>query len=95
MKVIFPYHNQKSTFCSKGVYWIHIIKEKENTSLWYNEENDRWDDVRDFIIEYSNVCHFGKSLKAVLRKIRKWNLPKGTVIRARGYYVHETIIIKI
>ena len=99
MKVIFPYHNQKSTFCSKGVYWIHIIKEEENTITIYDKINDRWvrqDDVRDFTVEkYSTACLFGKSLRAVLRKIRKWDLPKGTVIRARGYYAHEMIIIKI
>lgn len=44
---------------------------------------------------YDNVKHYPKTLKSVLRKLRKGNFTKGTVIHCNGIFVGDEIIIRI
>jgi len=60
-------------------------------SLWYNEDYDT------FLFPYElgiATCSCAvpkcKSIKAIIRKIRKWNLPKGCIVEVKGRYVGET-----
>ena len=57
--------------------------------LHYNEDYDYWVDDERNELGYgsSNVAHKKiKSLKAMIRQIRKWKFPKGTIVTMQGRY---------
>lgn len=58
--------------------------------LWYDIQQDEW--TKDALNSYMGEC---KSFKAVLRKFRKWDLPKGATFIVGGRYEGEDIIIEI
>lgn len=81
--------NKKITRVSISVY----LGEK---SLWYNEDYDYFlleDELG--IIQSSGVTLRCRSLKAILRRIKKWKLPKGCEVRVCGRYVGEEWIYKV
>ena len=76
----------------KGVWHINI----ENTNnpydfMHYNESTKTWDFYDEFVIsEWSSNTAYAKTIKALKRKIRNWDLPIGTKVVATGYFVNET-----
>lgn len=59
--------------------------------LNYDEESNKWIWQYELGHWNSNVCHRKiKTIKAVMRHIRNWQLPKGTVVKVSGRYVGET-----
>ena len=99
-KVKLIYRGQKSNRLSKFRHhkqkFIIDIAYKSN-SLWYNRDYDKWFIFYDRETDTSELgiwtsssavcCH---SIKALIRKIRKWNLPKGSIIEASGRWDCET-----
>lgn len=65
---------------------------------WYDETSDTWisnlDDNVNLDKIYSCMCKC-KSFKSVLRRFKKWSLPKGTIFYIKGRYVDEEIVITI
>lgn len=67
--------------------WIEV--KLNGRYLRYNKKHDifLWDgELGD---GSSSVCHACKSIRALKRKIRKWKLPKGTIVEAKGRYIGE------
>lgn len=59
--------------------------------LNYNDEDNLWVWENELGIWNSNVCHKKIcTIKSVIRHLRKWKLPKGTVVKVSGRYVGET-----
>lgn len=62
---------------------------------WYYPEIDEWDNetrIKDGMLYASSHCRC-RSLKAAIRKIKKWNVPKGTTFRLYSLYKNKDIII--
>lgn len=64
--------------------------------MWYHNYKDKrksgtWDFSDDFIADYewSSSCAHVPSITALKRMIRKWKLPIGTTVTARGRYKYE------
>lgn len=57
----------------------------------YDEEKDRWTwpDELHATNGWTSDTAYVKTIKALKRKIIKWQLPKGTIIRAMGKYVGD------
>lgn len=62
--------------------------------MGYDETDDKWLVIgHEFVSSnhgFSSVAHLKcKTIKAVIRKLRKWNFPIGTVVLIYGKYVGE------
>lgn len=90
--------------CNRPIKGRWIVEIDDNLNyLRYNRYIDKkrkptWDYHDDFIsgVDWSSNSAGGfKTLKSVIRHIRKWNLPIGTRLRVWGRYVGEDYIIKV
>lgn len=81
----------------KSPFWVqhHPFIDSSDDMLSYNDNMDRWFSMHEFGDGYTNAAHNGFTIKALVRKIRKWNLPKGTVLRATGAYADEELVVYI
>lgn len=85
--------NNRMTYSKFGLYWIQI-RHNSDSWWWYCEDNDEWVDItKSERYTNTNTAHFGHSLKAVIRKIKKWNLPAGVIITAHGRYRNSNVEI--
>ena len=77
-------------------YWIEV--DHDNYSLSYHSPLNIWVlEGYELINAYSwsNVCHKKiKSIKALIKQILKWRLPKGTIVKWCGEYVGDDIILQ-
>ena len=93
----FHYKNRKRGKRSPLRYWIEV--RLPDNFIDYDEDRDRWliSGYELYNPHYmSNVCHKKiKSRKALIRNIRKWNLPKGAVVFWAGEYVGDTMKFKV
>lgn len=95
------FHNRKpysfyNSRVNKKITRVSISVYLGEESLWYNEDYDYFlleDELG--IIQSSGVILRCRSLKAILRRIKKWKLPKGCEVRVRGRYVGEEWIYKV
>lgn len=71
------------------------VKTSEGIPLFFNETLNRFLYNNELGEWDSTYLYFGRSLKALIRKIRNLNLPKNSTITATGIYINETIILKI
>ena len=64
--------------------------------MYFEESHEwrRWGDFKDGEIYASSSCHC-RSLKAAIRKIKKWNFPKGTKFRLCSMWVGHDIYITV
>ena len=59
--------------------------------MWYNEDTDTWDLSAEFVKgSWKSNTAFSGTIKALGRKILKWNFPIGTKIKVTGRYVEDT-----
>ena len=87
--------NDRMTYSKFGLYWIQI-RHNSDSWWWYCEDNDEWVDItKSERYTNTNTAHFGHSLKAVIRKIKKWNLPAGVIITAHGRYRNSSVEIRL
>jgi hypothetical protein len=66
-------------------------------SWWYYPESDEWRKDSYFKpneTHGSSSCHC-RSLKAAIRKIKKWNLPKGTTFKLCSIWVGHNVYITV
>lgn len=80
--------NQYCNRYFKGFYAVDVMY--KGKYLWYNEIFDCWkldDELGYFTISGATVCCH--SIKSLVRKFRKWNLPIGCKIRVCGRYAGE------
>lgn len=76
-------------------HWIDV----DNEWLWmsYNEQFNYWVICgKELMNNDTNVCHKPiKTRKAMIRQIRKWKLPKGTVVHWKGIYQGDEMLFKV
>lgn len=69
-------------------YWfVTVIVPNDYVS--YSTKYNRWDFYDEFVINHSSCCVKYKSIRAVKRAIRKWNLPVGSIITCLGMYIED------
>lgn len=75
-------------------YWMKFIevdiynKNDMCSFCWYNEKLDCWVENNELGYYTSSMCHKNiNSVKAMIRQIRKWKLPKGSVVKWAGRYI--------
>lgn len=64
-------------------------------TLWYNMSIKRFLLPDELGTWNSDTCYKASTIKSLLRKIRSFKLPKGSVLTVRGRYVGEDIVIKV
>ena len=67
----------------KGYYSIFV----ENSYCFYNEDLDKWmmfDELGSSMCSMGTIQTKSRSLKSLIRRIKKWNLPKGSIIQFYG-----------
>lgn len=98
---------KESEFCKKDFldrrkgkkykvdYWIEV----NHDEYWinYNEDYNYWPIYwHELMSDNSNVCHKPiKSRKALIRQIRNWKLPKGSIVKWIGCYVGDEMCFKV
>ena len=86
-------------FKHKDYLYLHrkfmIDCEYKGQSIYYSKQINNWLFPYE-LGEWNSSCYvFGRSVKALIRKVKSWKLPAGCVVKAYGRYVGEEIIIKI
>lgn len=72
----------------KGYYSINVFY--KNNLIWYNWKGDYWKLDHELCVTSSSGATVQcQSIKALIRKFKKWNLPIGCKIRVCGRYVGE------
>lgn len=82
----FPLHSKP--YGSK-VWWL-----QSNSDFDYNDETRRWIINTEYYPTNTNTAH-PRSLKALVRHLRKQYLPKGVVFSLSGRYVGEEYTVKV
>lgn len=60
------------------------VRDNENKPMDYCNGNDTWNFYKDYIYEDDcGWCRFS-SIKAIIRRIPKWNLPIGAIVKVDG-----------
>jgi len=70
------------------------IQENNTNNFDYSDELDAWVYREDYFPSFTNTMH-SKTIKAMVRRLRKMYLPKGLEFRLIGRYIGEEFIIKI
>lgn len=83
----------RNNYFSKGVADITAIY--QGIYLTYNDELQRFLWPNELGYHTSDDFYKIKSVKSLIRKLRKMNLPKGTFIIVEGFYIHEHMEILI
>lgn len=78
--------------------FIISIENLDNYNTWvYDKKISQWKNSdKSNNLNYSDcrsMIYFGKSHKAIIRKVNKWNLPKGVEIEIIGYYYSSSFKI--
>lgn len=78
-------------------WWIQVDTPDELGYMWYHEKYNSWDFIDEFVISdhCSSTCIRYKSIRAVKRAIRKWNLPVGSIVTCSGKYIGDTYKFKV
>lgn len=80
-----------------GIYTFYVDRQtdKKIENWWYSDYHNKWTEYEEFGPWNTNSCVKNvKSRKAAIRLIRKWNLPKGSVVTVTDYYNKYNIKIK-
>lgn len=74
-----------------------FVSVRDNTGefIWYNEKYDKFVCTYELGDWTSSNAYCCKSLKALVRKIKKWELPKGSTVYVQGRYIGEEWQIKV
>lgn len=93
----FHYKSRKRGKRSPIRYWVEI--NHPNYFLFYDENTDKWLIYKMELYNpscLSSVCNKKiKSRKALIRNIRKWNLPKGSIVRWSGEFIGDLMEFKV
>ena len=63
-------------------YWVQIRKNADGYNFWYNDDDGMWYDECELMPWNTNTAIICRSLtkKSIVNLVRKWDLPKGTVL---------------
>ena len=77
-------------------FWIEPIVKSGEPFLWFNTETGEWGEKGNTSVYYAMTYdgfNNAYSLKAVIRLVKRWNIPKGTKFRASLPFVGYDFII--
>lgn len=77
---------------TKRPFWIEPL----NNNLWLDTTSGQWGETGNTSVWYAMKCEGftdAFSLKAVIRLVKRWNVPKGTKFRASLPFVGYDFII--
>ena len=83
----FPLHSKP--YNGKMAWWLQC-----NDNFWYNSETKTWSHWNMYY-RHDTTTAYIKSLKGIIRHLRKQYLPKGITFTISGRYVGEHYIVKI
>lgn len=83
----FPLHNKP--YCGKVRWWLQC-----NDDFGYHEETKTWSSYGKYYPTNTNTAHI-KSIKGVVRHLRKQYLPKGITFIISGRYVGEDYLVVV
>jgi hypothetical protein len=66
-------------------------------SWWYYPQSNewrKWGEFKENETHASSSCRC-RSLKSAIRKIKKWNFPKGTTFRLVSLWMHQDVYITV
>lgn len=69
--------------------------EYDETPLWYSPKINRFLLPNELGLGTMSWTTKGKTVKSLIRHLRKLKLPKGAIVRAAGRYVYEDLIILV
>lgn len=78
-----------------GIYTFCVDRQtdKKIENWWYSDYHNKWTEYEEFGPWNTNSCIKNvQSRKAAIRLIRKWNLPKGSVVTVTDYFNRYNII---
>lgn len=79
-------------------WWVQIIEEPKGMWYSYSEEDRMWYEYHECKDTYTNTVHFRGNIskRKLTRIIKRWDLPKGIVLRFNGswkkYEVKEFLV---
>lgn len=85
VKIIkYPKYSNKDKLCEKK----KNLKFIEVDGLYYNWIYDCWFTINEISYPISTTCHKNiNSTKAMIRQIKKWKLPKRSIVIWSGRYI--------
>jgi hypothetical protein len=64
--------------------------------MWYHKEHNSWDYIGEFVSsEWSSNTAYAKTIRALGRLLRKWQLPVGTEVYVNGRYISDDYVFII
>ena len=79
-----------------GGYWVDLDIPEGLGMMRYNEEIGTWDFCEEYVIgDWISSTATVRTIQALKRKIRRWNLPIGTIVRASGAYVGDDYAFQV
>lgn len=78
-------------FRNKNIWWWIEVRDNDSKWRWYDEDLDIWSREEELIPYTSNCCHKHGTLtkKNILNLVRKWDLPKGTILSFEGFHTYK------
>ena len=91
-----PYNLFNTPFKCKR-WWVSVTPPEDLGYMWYYNSTDTWDFTDEFVAGdgASTHCTKYKTIKAIKRAIRRWNLPVGSIVECTGRYVGDTYKFEI
>lgn len=86
-RVVLRKRGNRSNHISRGHYFVYA--EHDEVTLWWSDEIGRFLWHKELGVWSSNCFNGCKTLKALIRRLRKMKLPKGAVVKATGRYTDE------
>ena len=75
---------------------ITIIEPEDISPMWYHKEHNSWDYIGEFVSsEWSSNTAYAKTIRALGRLLRKWQLPIGTEVYVNGRYISDDYVFII
>lgn len=79
----------------KRKIYFSLEVEYNNYPLWYNPKINKFILPYELGIDIMSWVEKGRTIKSLIRHLRKLKLPKGAIIEAYGRYVNEDLLILV
>lgn len=79
----------------KRKIYFSLEVEYNNQFLWYNPKINKFILPYELGIDMMSWAEKGRTIKSLIRHLRKLKLPKGAIIKAYGRYINEDLLILV
>lgn len=113
-KAKIKFHNIVGSWCRNkdcwwrievNPYWLNNKRTQFESSTWYNEDDDMWYWSQEAMPWTSSSCTKDGCLtkKNIVNLIKKWNLPKGSIVtfenimdfKGKGRYIMHSFFVEV